>query len=201
MGDTKVFVELKSPEDKASYLAYRKYIPLWEATKKLIELEREEYLKFNYFPYFDWRDERYLANQRIMDYMVKKIKDLEKELAVAQEQLAVKEEENKVVPFPNPKLKLITGGRPPEWHPRWLDELAIGSVFTVENKQDPNDFIEGLFIILLKTEESAYLKNLNSEHDIRTWVKIQRFCRRYQLVDFLDIIDKPEEKHFEETEE
>lgn len=104
------------------------------------------------------------------------------------------EKEENVVPF-----KLITGGKPPRDPDDWLSELAEGTVFLVQHKNNVNEFSLGQFILVNKFEKSILILTTTNQQ-MYSYVNPLRFCRSFTLWEIIGKVDA-ETPEQEETEE
>jgi len=90
------------------------------------------------------------------------------------------QDDNNVIPFERPKLKLNTGD-PND--PVWLNNLGVGSIFYAR-KRNSQDFMCPCFVLYAKTEKTCILLE-QSSGDKELPVVPQRFCREWEMHELL----------------
>ena len=81
----------------------------------------------------------------------------------------------------------------------WLTPLEIGTIFLVQEKNNPKNFNLGQFQIADKTERSVFLaSNLNGL--VKTFVVPTIFCNQYRLYEVLAVV-VPEQELEEKKDE
>lgn len=99
----------------------------------------------------------------------------------------------------NNSLKLIGGGNLPPVSERWLEEMELGTIFNVIEKQG-DGFVSPMFILIEKSEHLVKLMNPDLPHPME--VIPHRFRNKYRLVEIKGIykneeIDKNEKLELE----
>ena len=95
-------------------------------------------------------------------------------------------------------LKSITGGKePPTITGNWLTPLAVGTLFRVQDKTKPRDFILGTFIKVAQDKGTVLQSPVQTE---LIPVDPARFCNQYDLYEVLTVLS-PEETNKEKKEE
>lgn len=81
----------------------------------------------------------------------------------------------------------IPGGKePPSTTETWLDKLEEGTVFVIQDKQNPQDFALGLFkLVSREGTDGKVIVLVSPSFEKPIYVNPTRFCNRYTLYDTL----------------
>lgn len=94
------------------------------------------------------------------------------------------------------KFQLITGGKEPP-NERWLEDMEIGTIFLVTEKQS-NSFLAPCFIILDKTDVAIKLGSGSIPNP--EWVVPHKFRLKYVLLEVQGIYKDDNIRKIEEVE-
>ena len=86
--------------------------------------------------------------------------------------------------------KLLTGGKGPSDSTNWLENLEIGTIFLIEDRQSA-DFNLGHFKLVDKTEKACILASSVLPQPV--FVNSFRFCQKYRLFEDLGTIKEEED--------
>lgn len=111
------------------------------------------------------------------------------------------EEEEKVSTLMN--FAVINGGKdsgPPVDTSDWLTPLEIGTIFLVEEKNNPRNFALGQFQLVSKEQKAVYLISMLNGV-VHTFVKPPAFCAQYRLYEILGVVKTQQEEIKEESKD
>lgn len=111
------------------------------------------------------------------------------------------EEKSNILPFLRPATGGgFNGGGGNIISDIWLENMDEGTVFVAKEK-NTSGFLLPCFILSRKfTKAYVLMQDTGQGGHVHLWVDPRRFCNRYELVEILQVLDRPEEQETENTD-